>query len=148
MRLRKIEFQYLGVNNVKSGVPTGDIWTMNIHLYVYLFVITCTLSLILSMFIPAAQLLDAIDFHVDPCEDFFQYACGSWNTKHIIPEDSSSFTTFEKLHDELQVKLKRKSPLLPLPPLPPCLPPSPSSPLSFSLFSCHSSLFFTTASQC
>ena len=56
----------------------------------------------------AAQLLDSIDLKADPCNDFFQYACGSWNKKHIIPEDKSSYNTFEKLHDELQVKLKSK----------------------------------------
>ncbi|ELU08395.1 hypothetical protein CAPTEDRAFT_163321 [Capitella teleta] len=47
-----------------------------------------------------------MDKTADPCEDFFQYACGEWNRIHIIPEDKSSYNTFEKLHDELQVKLK------------------------------------------
>lgn len=47
-----------------------------------------------------------MDETVSPCEDFFQYACGSWNRKYVIPEDKSGFNTFEKLHDELQIKLK------------------------------------------
>ena len=55
----------------------------------------------------AAQLLEAIDSTTDPCDDFFKYACGSWNTRYMIPEDKSTFDTFEKLHDELQIKLKR-----------------------------------------
>lgn len=54
----------------------------------------------------ATLLLDAMDTSVDPCSDFFQYACGSWNRKHIIPEDKSSFNTFEKMHDDLQIQLK------------------------------------------
>lgn len=28
-------------------------------------------------------------------DNFFQYACGAWNKKNIIPEDKSSFSTFE-----------------------------------------------------
>lgn len=58
--------------------------------------------------VTAAQLIDAMDATVNPCQDFFQYACGSWNRKYVIPEDKSSFNTFEKLHDELQIKLKSK----------------------------------------
>ncbi|XP_033763909.1 neprilysin-1-like [Pecten maximus] len=54
----------------------------------------------------AAMLLEAMDQSVDPCEDFFQYACGNWNRKNIIPDDKSSFNTFEKLHDDLQITLK------------------------------------------
>ena len=34
----------------------------------------------------ASYLLNAMDQSAEPCEDFFQYACGSWNRKHIIPE--------------------------------------------------------------
>ena len=35
----KSEFQYLGVNNVRSAEPVyGDIWTINIHLY-FLFLL-------------------------------------------------------------------------------------------------------------
>lgn len=36
-----------------------------------------------------------MDSTADPCEDFFQYACGTWNKKHVIPEDRSSISTFE-----------------------------------------------------
>ncbi|KAK6176464.1 hypothetical protein SNE40_014749 [Patella caerulea] len=54
----------------------------------------------------AAKLMEGMDFTADPCEDFFKYACGQWNKKHVIPEDKSSFNTFEKLHDELQIILK------------------------------------------
>lgn len=41
-----------------------------------------------------------------PCTDFFQYACGTWNKLHVIPEDRSSVSTFEVLADQLQVILK------------------------------------------
>lgn len=54
----------------------------------------------------AAYLLSAMDRNADPCHDFFQYACGSWNRKHVIPEDRSSISTFEVMADQLQVILK------------------------------------------
>lgn len=47
-----------------------------------------------------------MDHSVDPCVDFFQFACGTWNKKHMIPEDRSSISTFEVLADQLQVILK------------------------------------------
>lgn len=43
---------------------------------------------------------------VDPCQNFFEYACGAWNQKHGIPEDRSSVSTFEVLVDQQQLILK------------------------------------------
>ncbi|XP_030381091.1 neprilysin-1 [Scaptodrosophila lebanonensis] len=54
----------------------------------------------------AASLLSAMDMTADPCEDFFQYACGTWNKMHPIPEDRSSISTFEVLSDQQQVILR------------------------------------------
>ncbi|KAK4337423.1 hypothetical protein RND71_043880 [Anisodus tanguticus] len=54
----------------------------------------------------ASSLLSAMDLNVNPCEDFFQYACGNWNKKHIISEDRSSISTFEVMADNLQIILK------------------------------------------
>lgn len=56
----------------------------------------------------AASIMEAIDPAVDPCDDFFQYACGTWNQKHIIPDDRPNYNTFRKLGDDLHVTLKSK----------------------------------------
>jgi predicted metalloendopeptidase len=41
------------------------------------------------------------------CEDFFQYACGAWNKKHVIPEDKPSVSTFDMLSDQQQIILRK-----------------------------------------
>lgn len=64
-------------------------------------------NLFLSIYIfIAASLLSAMDPTADPCDDFYQYACGTWDKRHLIPEDKSSINTFEVLADRLQVILK------------------------------------------
>ena len=59
-----------------------------------------------SLPIAASYLLSAMDPTAQPCQDFFQFACGSWNRKHFIPEDRSSISTFEVLADQQQIMLK------------------------------------------
>ncbi|CAK9298945.1 unnamed protein product [Gordionus sp. m RMFG-2023] len=54
----------------------------------------------------AAILLEGINVNADPCDDFYEFACGSWNRYHIIPEDRSSISTFEVLSSRLQILLK------------------------------------------
>lgn len=54
----------------------------------------------------AARILESINDTVHPCDDFFEYACGSWNKQHPIPDDASKYDMFSKLYDDLQAKLR------------------------------------------
>lgn len=58
----------------------------------------------------ASRLIENMDASVNPCDNFYQYACGGWLKKHIIPETSSRHTTFDILRDELEVILKGQTP--------------------------------------
>uniref|UniRef100_A0A6Q2YAU3 Neprilysin n=1 Tax=Esox lucius TaxID=8010 RepID=A0A6Q2YAU3_ESOLU len=54
----------------------------------------------------ASRLIENMDPNVDPCDNFYEYACGGWLKKNIIPETSSRYSTFDILRDELEVVLK------------------------------------------
>ncbi|XP_006642009.2 membrane metallo-endopeptidase-like 1 isoform X1 [Lepisosteus oculatus] len=54
----------------------------------------------------AARLIQNMDPRVEPCQNFYQYACGGWLERHVIPETSSRYSVFDILRDELEIILK------------------------------------------
>uniref|UniRef100_A0A8C6PG76 Membrane metalloendopeptidase like 1 n=1 Tax=Nothobranchius furzeri TaxID=105023 RepID=A0A8C6PG76_NOTFU len=54
----------------------------------------------------AARLLQNMDKSINPCDNFYQYACGGWLERHVIPETSSRHSVFDILRDKLEIVLK------------------------------------------
>ena len=48
---------------------------------------------------PVAFDVNAIDKSANPCQDFFQYACGSWNKNNPIPADRAAWGRFAELNE-------------------------------------------------
>lgn len=53
-----------------------------------------------------ADLLKAMNHCADPCQDFFEYACGSWIKEHSIPESKSSWSQFRVLYKRNELVMK------------------------------------------
>ncbi len=50
--------------------------------------------------------LDAMDPSMDPCTDFFQYACGKWNAANPIPPDKTRWGRFDELRERNRYLLR------------------------------------------
>ena len=50
--------------------------------------------------------LGSIDQTVDPCTDFYTYACGAWIKKNPIPPDQSRWSVYSKMADDNKLILR------------------------------------------
>ena len=78
----------------------GRLFWLNLYLkftsyFIYLF----------SLQISASLIKCYMDETVDPCDKFYDYACGNWEAFHPIPRDRGGYDTFEILREDLDAKL-------------------------------------------
>lgn len=57
----------------------------------------------------ASRLLSSLNTEVAPCENFYEFACGTWAKKNVIPEDVSSYTMFSVVREDVEVIMKSRS---------------------------------------
>lgn len=54
----------------------------------------------------ASKALDQMDSSVEPCDDFYNYACGRFLKETNIPDEKVSVNTFSVIGDRLQEQLR------------------------------------------
>ncbi|XP_035741301.1 neprilysin-2-like isoform X2 [Vespa mandarinia] len=54
----------------------------------------------------ASKVLENMDPDVEPCDDFYKFACGGFLKSTIIPDDKTSVNTFSVISDNLQQQLR------------------------------------------
>ncbi|KAK7877496.1 hypothetical protein WMY93_031836 [Mugilogobius chulae] len=54
----------------------------------------------------AAQIVEALDRTVDPCQDFYQFSCGGWIRRNPLPDGRSRWSTFNSIWEQNQALLK------------------------------------------
>ena len=56
----------------------------------------------------ASRVLKAIDMSVDPCENFYDFACGGWVKTHEVPSDRSNLYAYGVLRDDVTRSLRSR----------------------------------------
>ena len=64
------------------------------------------LSLAAQSQLPSGIDLGSIDRAAQPCDNFYQYACGTWNKNHPIPPDQSRWSRFGELAENNRTVLR------------------------------------------
>ncbi|KAL4841145.1 hypothetical protein H8958_020825 [Nasalis larvatus] len=48
-----------------------------------------------------------LDASIDPCQDFYSFACGSWLRRHAIPDDKLTHGTIAAIGEQNEERLRR-----------------------------------------
>ncbi|KAK0074956.1 hypothetical protein PV325_007594 [Microctonus aethiopoides] len=63
----------------------------------------------------ASEIINNMNSSVNPCDDFYRFACGTFLHKTSIPDDKVSVNTFSVISDQVQEQLKKSigEPIMP-----------------------------------
>lgn len=61
---------------------------------------------IVISFSPASRILKALNKDVDPCTDFYEFACGGWIKQNPVPDWATSWDQLARLREQLVMDLR------------------------------------------
>lgn len=81
---------------------------MQQYIYIHILVLTAHPGMCLSepCVSVASTVLGALDRSVDPCQDFYTFACGGWMRKNPLPEGKSRWGPFSNLWENNMAIMK------------------------------------------
>jgi len=56
----------------------------------------------------SARILNTMDETADPCNDFWQYSCGGWLERNVIPSSKGRLASFDECDDYVSAVLKQE----------------------------------------
>ena len=73
---------------------------------IYFCYFLCYNNILTKFVIAAARVIKSVDLSVDPCENFYDFACGGWIKTHEVPSDRSNLYAYGVLRDDVTRTLK------------------------------------------
>ncbi|XP_055944796.1 endothelin-converting enzyme 1-like isoform X2 [Argiope bruennichi] len=55
----------------------------------------------------ASRMLDKMDPTIEPCDNFYQFACGNYLSRNTVPDDHYLKSTIQTMQDDMYVTLKK-----------------------------------------